>query len=69
MHYLDYQYFEFVKMSNDLSIKNICDLTCHAVERMIEMNTLEEISEIPNIKNDFTPKKKEVILKIQLACK
>ena len=31
---------------------------------MIEMNTSEEISEIPNTKNDFTPEATEAIIQI-----
>lgn len=53
--------FGLVSAANYLDIKSLLNLTCKAVAEMIMGKTPEQIREIFNIKNDFTPEEEEEV--------
>ncbi|KAI4308511.1 hypothetical protein L6164_031575 [Bauhinia variegata] len=53
--------FDFIMAANYLNIKSLLDLTCGAVANMIKGKSPEEIREIFNIENDYTPEEKEEV--------
>jgi S-phase kinase-associated protein 1 len=53
--------FDLVAAANFLDIKKLLDLTCRKVADMIKEKTVEEIRQIFDIKNDFTPEEEEEI--------
>ena len=44
-----------------LNVKGLIDLSCHAVAKMIEGKSPEEMRMVLNIKNDFTPKEEKKV--------
>lgn len=53
--------FELILAANYLNIKSLLDLTCQRVAQMIKGKTTEEIRQLFNIKNDFTPEEEEEV--------
>ncbi|XP_027768324.1 SKP1-like protein 1A [Solanum pennellii] len=53
--------FNLILAANYLKIKSLIDLTCQTVADMIKGKTPEEIRNLLNIKNDFTPEEEEEI--------
>ncbi|XP_059623744.1 SKP1-like protein 1A [Cornus florida] len=58
--------FDLILGANYLNIKNLLDLTCQAVADIIKGMTPEEVRNIFNIKNDYTPKEEEDVRKENL---
>ena len=54
--------FDF-QAANYLNIKSLLDLVCQTVADMIKNKSPQQIREIFNIKNDFTPEEEEAIRK------
>lgn len=50
-----------LQAANYLKIKSLIDLTCQTLADMIKGKTPEEIRNLLNIKNDFTPEEEEEI--------
>ncbi|CAH1424227.1 unnamed protein product [Lactuca virosa] len=55
--------FDLILAANYLNIKNLLDLTCQAVADMMKGKTPEQIRELFNIKNDFTPEEEAEVRK------
>ncbi|XP_057419964.1 SKP1-like protein 1A [Lotus japonicus] len=55
--------FDLILASNYLNIKSLLDLTCQAVADIIEKKSPEQVREIFNIKNDYTPEEEEQVRK------
>eukprot|EP00045_Choanoeca_perplexa_P020225 m.3884 g.3884 ORF g.3884 m.3884 type:complete len:165 (+) comp6577_c0_seq1:97-591(+) len=55
--------FHLILAANFLDIKSLLDLTCKHVASMIRNKTPQEIRDIFNIKNDFTPQEEEQVRK------
>ncbi|KAI3698853.1 hypothetical protein L2E82_42726 [Cichorium intybus] len=55
--------FDLILAANYLNIKSLLDLTCQTVADMIKDKSPEEIRQIFNIKNDFTPEEEEMVRK------
>ncbi|KAI3885675.1 hypothetical protein MKX03_032051 [Papaver bracteatum] len=53
--------FDVILAANYLSIKSLLDVTCKAVADMIKDMKVEEVREIFNIKNDFTPEEEAAL--------
>ncbi|KAI3949288.1 hypothetical protein MKW98_023225 [Papaver atlanticum] len=53
--------FDVILAANYLSIKSLLDVTCEAVAVMIKDMKVEEVREIFNIKNDFTPEEEAAV--------
>ncbi|PIA55891.1 hypothetical protein AQUCO_00700307v1 [Aquilegia coerulea] len=53
--------FDLILAANYLNIKTLLDLTCQTVADMIKGKSPEEIRNIFNIKNDFTPDEEEEV--------
>ncbi|XP_004248652.1 SKP1-like protein 1B [Solanum lycopersicum] len=53
--------FNLILAANYLKIKSLIDLTCQTLADMIKGKTPEEIRNLLNIKNDFTPEEEEEI--------
>ncbi|XP_058070335.1 SKP1-like protein 1A [Magnolia sinica] len=53
--------FDLILAANYLNIKRLLDLTCQTMADMIKGKTPEEIRQIFNIKNDFTPEEEEEV--------
>ena len=54
--------FDF-QAANFLNIKSLLDLVCQTVADMIKNKSPQQIREIFNIKNDFSPEEEEAIRK------
>ncbi|XP_043705128.1 SKP1-like protein 1A [Telopea speciosissima] len=55
--------YELMTAANYLDIKGLLDMTAEKVASMIRERTPEQIREVFNIKNDFTPEEEEEIRK------
>ncbi|XP_059624690.1 SKP1-like protein 1B [Cornus florida] len=55
--------FDLILGANYLNIKSLLDLTCQAAADMIKGKSIEEVRQIFNIKNDFTPEEEEEVRK------
>ncbi|KAJ3026457.1 UNVERIFIED_CONTAM: hypothetical protein HDU68_005632 [Siphonaria sp. JEL0065] len=53
--------FEIILAANYLDIKALLDLGCKSVANMIKGKTAQEIRDMFNIENDFTPEEEEQI--------
>jgi len=53
--------FELILTANYLDIKPLLDVTCKTVANMIKGMSPEQIRQVFNIKNDFTPEEEEQI--------
>eukprot|EP00047_Mylnosiga_fluctuans_P001634 m.221221 g.221221 ORF g.221221 m.221221 type:complete len:163 (-) comp10541_c0_seq1:134-622(-) len=60
--------FEMILAANFLDIKPMLDLTCKSVACMIKGKTPEEIRQLFNIKNDFTPQEEEQVRRENQWC-
>jgi S-phase kinase-associated protein 1 len=60
--------FELIMAANYLDIKPLLDLTCATVAGMIKGKKAEEIRQLFNIKNDFTPEEEEAVRKESEWC-
>lgn len=60
--------FELIKAANYLDIKGLLNMTCQNVANMMKGKSAEEIRQIFNIKNDFTPEEEEQIRKENEWC-
>lgn len=52
-----------MQAANYLDIKNLIDLTCQTLANMMIGKSPEEIRQMYNIENDFTPEEEEEIRK------
>ncbi|KAJ4822030.1 hypothetical protein Tsubulata_001609, partial [Turnera subulata] len=48
--------FDLILAANDLQIKSLLDLTCQVIANMIKGKSVEQIMDLFNINNDFTPR-------------
>ncbi|CAM0950771.1 unnamed protein product [Alopecurus aequalis] len=55
--------FDVILAANYLNIKGLLDLSCQTVADMIKGKTVEEIRELFNLTNDFTPEEEAEIRK------
>lgn len=60
--------FEMIVAANFLDIKPLLDLTCRTVANMIKGKKPNEIRELFNIKNDFSPEEEEQVRKENEWC-
>ncbi|OMO79628.1 SKP1 component [Corchorus capsularis] len=54
-------YYDLLKAANYLEVQDLLDETCERVAGFIRMKTPDEVREIFNIENDFTPEELEKI--------
>jgi S-phase kinase-associated protein 1 len=55
--------FELILAANYLNMKDLLDLTCSTVAKMIKGKTPQEIRDTFGIQNDFTPEEEEEVLR------
>ncbi|EOA24884.1 hypothetical protein CARUB_v10018174mg [Capsella rubella] len=55
--------FNLILAANYLNVTGLLDLTCQVVADYIKDKKVEEVREIFNVKNDFTPEEEETIRK------
>ncbi|KAK9126356.1 hypothetical protein Scep_015202 [Stephania cephalantha] len=55
--------FDLILAANYLDIKGLLDLTCQAVADWMKGMSVEEVRELFNIENDFTPEEEEAVRK------
>ena len=60
--------FEIILAANYLDIKGLLNIGCKSVAKMITGKTPEQIRQLFNIKNDFTPEEEEQIRKENEWC-
>ena len=53
--------FDIVLAANYLNIKSLLDLSCQRIASMMKGKTADQIREMFNIKNDFTPEEEEEV--------
>ncbi|XP_078162307.1 SKP1-like protein 11 [Carex rostrata] len=53
--------FDLIQAANYLNIKGLLDLGCHIVADMMRDKSVEEIRELFNIKNDYTPEEEAAV--------
>jgi S-phase kinase-associated protein 1 len=53
--------FDLILAANYLNIRTLLELTCQTVANMIKGKSTEEMREMFNIKNDFTPEEEEEV--------
>lgn len=53
--------FELILAANFLNVRSLLDLTCKTVADMIKGKSPEEIRQVLNIQNDFSPEEEEEV--------
>lgn len=60
--------FELILAANYLNMKELLDLTCNTVAKMIKGKTPQEIRDTFGIVNDFTPEEEEEVYRENQVC-